>query len=78
MSLRSSGFTVYIHSYTFNIFTSRNLLAFQADRINGSYYGTGGVRLDLELLKPFSLSAIATETIGRSLPPNSVWLEYTF
>ena len=62
------------HSYTFNIFTARDLFAFQADRI----IRTGAARLDLELLKQFRVLEAATETIGRSVPPDSVWLEYAY
>ena len=62
------------HSYTFNIFTARDLLAFQSDWING----TDTVRLDLELLKQFRVSAAATETIGCSGPPDRMWLEYAY
>ena len=40
---------------------------------------TGAVRLDLELLKPFRVSAVAPDTIERSAPPDSVvWLEYLY
>ena len=62
------------HSYTFSVFTTPDLTAFQADMKRA----TGAVRLDLELPKPFRVSAVAPETIERSVPPDSVWLEYVY
>ena len=46
--------------------------AFQADLTGGS----GTVNLDLELLKPFRVSAVPPERIERSAPQDRVWLEF--
>ena len=49
---------------------------FQADQLQG----TGAVRLDLELLKPLRVPAVATDSdrIERLAPPDRVWLEYAY
>ena len=40
--------------------------------------GSGAVSLDLELLKPLRVSAVASESIERSGAPDSVWLKYAY
>ena len=40
--------------------------------------GSGAVSLDLELLKPYRVSAVATNAIVRSGAPDRVWLEYVY
>ena len=55
-------------------FTALDLSAFQADLKDRSGAGS----LDLELLKPFRVSAVAPERIERSAPPDCVLLEYAY
>ena len=40
--------------------------------------GSGAVSLDLELLKQYRVSAVATDTIERSGAQDRVWLEYAY
>ena len=59
------------HSYTLQIFTAPDLSTYHADLKGGS----GAVSLDLELLKPFGVSAVVPKRIRGSAPPDRVWLE---
>ena len=61
------------HSYTFSVFTAPDLTAFQADMKRA----TGAVRLDLELLKPFQVSAASPDTIERSAPLSNAQRQLT-
>ena len=70
----SYGCTIDMPFIYLSYFTALDLSAFQADLKGGS----GAISLDLELLKPFRVSAVAPERIERSAPPDSVWLEYAY
>jgi hypothetical protein len=62
------------HSSTFHEYHVAELSAFQADK----KWATGSVILDLELLKPCRVSAVAEGTIERTAPADRVWLEYAY
>ena len=79
MSLRlsvsiSHGYTIVILCIYLAYFDFSWSVGFQADL----QVGTGAVRLDLELLKPLRVSAVAPERIERSAPADSIWLEYAY
>lgn len=55
-------------------FPAPDLSAFQADQKRA----TGRISLDLELLKPCRVSAVAHDRIERAAPADRVWLEYAY